>query len=308
MAILIVEDDLFYASQLAEMLKDNGLDVVRAQTAEEALRIPNEQYDGVIVDVMLPNDPNISGISAEETRAGFLTGVALARRFRQSRPNLKIIMITGDLWGSESEQWAKAQGIPIVLKSDGQNAMLNVLRRLDVVKQTTGPRAFIVHGHDEVALLQLKNYLQNRLGWPEPVVLREQPNFGRTLIEKFEDLSGQIDCVFVLLTPDDPMLSKSTSDLRRSRQNVIFELGYFFAQLGRRSGRTIVLHKGPPLHLGASWLGCCCHEAGGNTCSSRESSVESKAMPLSSNQHQMSTRACCTCRAQVHSGAGRLAV
>jgi predicted nucleotide-binding protein len=74
------------------------------------------------------------------------------------------------------------------------------------------------------------------------VVLREKPNCGRTLIEKFEDFSERIDCVFVLLTPDDPTGSKEP---RRSRQNVVFELGFFLGQLGRTSGRIIVLYKGP---------------------------------------------------------------
>ena len=54
--------------------------------------------------------------------------------------------------------------------------------------------------------------------------------------------------MFVLLTPDDVHnvpLAKSSTQLRRSRQNVIFELGFFFAQMGRQSGRIIVLYKGP---------------------------------------------------------------
>jgi len=259
MAILIVEDDLFYSRQLAEMLTDNGMETLQAHTAEEALKVPIETYDAALIDVMLPNDPDVSGISVEESRAGFLTGVALARRFRKDRPDLKIILVTGDMWGSDAEHWSRSQGIPLVLKADGQRAMRDALQDLGLKNGAPRPRTFIVHGHDEVALLQLKNYVQNTLRWPEPVVLREQPNCGKTLIEKFEDPTGQIDCVFVLLTPDDTTISTSGSELRRSRQNVIFELGFFFAQLGRRSGRIIVLHKGPnqlpsDIH-GVAWVG-----------------------------------------------------
>ncbi|HWZ97648.1 MAG TPA: TIR domain-containing protein [Candidatus Dormibacteraeota bacterium] len=245
MAILIVEDDLFYASQLAETLTDSGVATIRASTAQEALKVPNEQFDAAIIDVMLPNDPDVSGISTEESRAGFLTGIALARRLLKEKSDLKVVLITGDLWGSDSEHWAKSKGIPIVLKSEGLRAVRRALEDIGVLKGKSRPRAFIVHGHDEKALFELKNYLQNTLHWPEPVVLREQPNCGRTIIEKFEDLSEQIDCVFVLLTPDDLMASTTNKELRRSRQNVIFELGFFYAQLGRRSGRVIVLHKGP---------------------------------------------------------------
>jgi predicted nucleotide-binding protein/CheY-like chemotaxis protein len=259
MAILIVEDDFFYGNQLAEMLSDSGVETLQAHTAEEALRVQCELYDAAIIDVMLPNDPVASGISSEESRGGFLTGVALARRLRKVRPGLKIVLITGDIWGSVPEEWSKPQGISVVTKSDGQRAIRSVLQDLGILKDKLAPHAFIVHGHDEVALLQLKNYLQNTLGWREPTILREQPNSGRTLIEKFEDLSGQADCVLVLLTPDDVTISKTSNESRRSRQNVIFELGFFFAQFGRQSGRVIVLHKGPnelPTDIqGIVWIG-----------------------------------------------------
>jgi DNA-binding response OmpR family regulator len=65
MAILIVEDDLFYSSQLAEILNDHGIETVRTSTAEEALKLPSALYEAAIIDVMLPNDPDVSGISLE---------------------------------------------------------------------------------------------------------------------------------------------------------------------------------------------------------------------------------------------------
>jgi predicted nucleotide-binding protein len=50
----------------------------------------------------------------------------------------------------------------------------------------------------------------------------------------------------VLLTPDDVAVTTGSNDAkRRSRQNVIFEMGFFCAAFGRRSGRVILLHKGP---------------------------------------------------------------
>src|SRR5208283_5423572 len=68
----------------------------------------------------------------------------------------------------------------------------------------------------------------------------------KTLIEKFESFARKIDCAFILLTPDDKVLSNGTNDEKRqSRQNVIFELGFFYASLERLSGRVILLHKGP---------------------------------------------------------------
>ena len=107
-------------------------------------------------------------------------------------------------------------------------------------------KVFIVHGHDGAAKLELKNYLQNTLNLPQPIILHEQPSFGRTIMEKFEDYAADANLVFVLLTPDDiwATAQSSNDERRRARQNVIFEMGYFMAKLGRLSGRVVLLYKG----------------------------------------------------------------
>ncbi|GMQ88536.1 MAG: hypothetical protein BMS9Abin08_1792 [Gammaproteobacteria bacterium] len=108
-------------------------------------------------------------------------------------------------------------------------------------------KAFIVHGHDDKAKLEVKNYLQNTLQIVDPIILHEQPNLGRTIIEKFEDYSADAKLAFVILTPDDKVVSadETNDEKRRARQNVVFELGYFLGTLGRSSGRVVLLHKGP---------------------------------------------------------------
>jgi predicted nucleotide-binding protein len=107
-------------------------------------------------------------------------------------------------------------------------------------------RTFIVHGRDDATKFALKNYLQNRLKLPEPIILHEQPSLGRTIVEKFEDVVQQVDLVFVLLTPDDTSYDRGATneEKRRARQNVIFEMGYFFGKLQRKKGRVLLLHKG----------------------------------------------------------------
>ena len=72
------------------------------------------------------------------------------------------------------------------------------------------------------------------------VILHEQANQGRTLIEKFEHHAGDASFAIVILTADDEGRARGDSELRhRGRQNVIFEMGFFFASLGRQ--RVVVL-------------------------------------------------------------------
>jgi len=57
----------------------------------------------------------------------------------------------------------------------------------------------------------------------------EQPDKGRTTIEKFEDCSEDTTFAIVLLSPDDKGCEVNNfpaSPKLRARQNVILELGY----------------------------------------------------------------------------------
>jgi predicted nucleotide-binding protein len=102
-------------------------------------------------------------------------------------------------------------------------------------------KIFVVHGHDEAALQSVARFLEQLQ--LEAIVLREQPDQGRTIIEKFEDYANEVGFAVVLLTPDDVAgTDATTSQAARARQNVIFELGYFVGKLGR--GRACLLRKG----------------------------------------------------------------
>lgn len=104
----------------------------------------------------------------------------------------------------------------------------------------------MVHGHDETVLAEVVSYITDELKWQRPIVLRDEASGGRTIIEKFEEYARRVDCVFVLLTPDDPVVDARTGQPSgRCRANVIFELGFFYAQFPRGSGRVFLLHKGP---------------------------------------------------------------
>ena len=102
------------------------------------------------------------------------------------------------------------------------------------MEEKTSQKVFTVHGHDEAAKHAVARFIE-RLDL-ETIILDEQPSEGLTIIEKFEKHAGSADFAIVLITPDDVGASiEKKSDLKlRARQNVIFELGYFFHALGRK--------------------------------------------------------------------------
>ena len=135
---------------------------------------------------------------------------------------------------------------------------------LDDIKHTTidicgtfssgNKRIFIVHGHNETDKRELVDFLQS-LGL-EPVVLNEQDDLGMTIIEKLEYYGPECCFAFVLMTPDDKARSGSGPEPQwRARQNVIMELGWFMARLGR--DRVVILNTGG-LEIPSDILGIVC--------------------------------------------------
>lgn len=115
-----------------------------------------------------------------------------------------------------------------------------------------GHRVFLVHGHDQAALQETARFLE-RLN-QDIVILREQPNQGRTIIEKFEEYAN-VGFAVILLTPDDlggPLARPCDVQKPRARQNVIFEFGYFLGRLGR--SRVCALYR-PELEIPSDYSG-----------------------------------------------------
>ena len=115
---------------------------------------------------------------------------------------------------------------------------------------------FLVHGHNNAALNEVARYLEKLR--QHVIILREQPDINRTIMEKFE-ACADVDFAVVLLTGDDrggEAQSEGSTKLR-PRQNVVFELGYFIGRLGRN--RVCALYESG-VELPSDYSGVLYHE------------------------------------------------
>jgi predicted nucleotide-binding protein len=110
-------------------------------------------------------------------------------------------------------------------------------------------KVLVVHGHEEGPREAVARFLE-RLGC-QPIILHEQANQGRTVIEKVEDHSG-VGFAMIILTPDDMGNLKGEEPQPRARQNVLLELGYFIGKLTRK--RVCTLKVGE-LEIPSDWRG-----------------------------------------------------
>jgi 5S rRNA maturation endonuclease (ribonuclease M5) len=117
----------------------------------------------------------------------------------------------------------------------------NVTREVAGLASSDNRDVFIVHGHDMLRTRELERLIRS-LGL-RPIVLQDQDDRGMTIVEKFEYYASACSFAFVLMTPDDRIEAGGDIESRfRARQNVIMELGWFMAHLGRQ--RVVLLHKG----------------------------------------------------------------
>jgi predicted nucleotide-binding protein len=113
--------------------------------------------------------------------------------------------------------------------------MIDFLEMEDEGKQSirTRDKVFVIHGHNEARLLELKILLTNEFNL-NPIILKEQPEGGvQTIIEKFEKCAKGCKYAIALFTPDDEVENNGKKYLQ-ARPNVLFELGWLTKKLTRK--------------------------------------------------------------------------
>jgi predicted nucleotide-binding protein len=191
------------------------------------------------------------GVSAEESSAWRVKARnVLERVFGEKHRNVNAVLNVRSYSkiGAPESYYAQARQQDMCRRVGILSSLIKVLQ-LDLTNaddeqaavsavDTDDSTVFVVHGRNATVLREVESFL-NSIGLV-PVILQDQPNLGRTLIEKFEEHAA-VRYAIVVMTADDVGVSrdefeKSVESPRpRARQNVVLELGFFIGSLGREA-------------------------------------------------------------------------
>lgn len=116
--VLIVDDEHLIADTLAEILSDKGFEASAVYNPRHAIeRIRELCPDIVITDVLMPG----------------MNGIELAKQVRNTCPDTRILLVSGQAGTAELVEKAKREGysFEMLAKPIGPDALLKRLRRTD---------------------------------------------------------------------------------------------------------------------------------------------------------------------------------
>ena len=210
MARIVVIDDDLAMDLLTEALLFRGHEAFRVSSVTDALRDMDTmaEADLIILDIILPWPDECSDTTIIGDRTA---GMHLLQEIRKKRSDLPVIAYSATQDAHVIEAINDDPYTEFISKWDRfsmRELISRFHRALGLPDLNERPHVFIVHGRNDKNKLEVKNYLQNTLGFPEPTILHEQPNMGRTIIEKIEAYAATTSVVAVLLTPDDTVANQ----------------------------------------------------------------------------------------------------
>jgi hypothetical protein len=236
--ILLIEDDPPLGNALATELSAAGFQVLWAQTVQQALdfAFKYSTLRFIYLDLGIVNYAPFTELEVGPN--GRFAGLRLLEEFQELLPKAKIYVKSASPYPELIDRARSFKSVIAGVKGAG---VVDIERKAKAVYSDEGlrPEILVVHGHDTLTLQALQQFIEYQLKLGKPKILRELPDNGRGIMEKFEDYARQADLVFAVMTDDD--VSEGN---RRARQNVIFEIGYFMGAFGRKSRRLIILKKG----------------------------------------------------------------
>ena len=117
----------------------------------------------------------------------------------------------------------------------------------------------VIHGHDRLALLELKDYLHTEFPQIAPKLMVAETVGALSLPEKFELVASDARGAIAILTPDDVAAAAESFGVQRqfrARQNVVVEVGWVWGRLGRK--RCLLLVRGT-VEMPSDLSGIDCH-------------------------------------------------
>ena len=112
--VLIVDDEKAFLDIISERIRESGMDVSLATSAEDALKlIEEESYDAVIMDYMMPA----------------LDGFKALKLMKAKQPDVQIILLTGNV-PDEKHAEAKALGaLDVIEKPPDLKALIQKIKK-----------------------------------------------------------------------------------------------------------------------------------------------------------------------------------
>jgi predicted nucleotide-binding protein len=231
------------------------------------LRVPREQLRSVLDERIRAGEDLVSKAEIADNASGHGDWLFLFSNWRDHTiAELRAVYdgddvsIEFDVWTRTTERSSPRSTFPFAKSSleEGLKKLRDLVERLPLavepealqvrpgkVDKTSrahgasvdSPNVFIIHGRSAGGFRDSVARFIEQLGL-SPIILADQASEGRTLIEKFEASALDVGYAIALLTPEDSAYGPDDEPPprpNRARQNVILELGYFMASLGRKN-------------------------------------------------------------------------
>ena len=206
-----------------------------------------------LTDVMEENVSRNRGRGEVLTRASFDPEL-VAHYFSQAAAHVeKLIELMPDMYGdfqaistdpslemmaqpdgTVPKHFSRAQTERLVRDID-QIFEVRANSELEQPRRQAPRRVFISHGRSN-DWRAVQPFIEKDVGLPT-IELAQEPNLGRTIIEKLIDNADRCDSAVIVMTGDDV----ANEDERRVRENVMHEVGFFQGRYGR--SMVVLLHE-----------------------------------------------------------------
>ena len=118
--VLIVDDEKDFLDIMAERMSARSMDVSTTTSAEKALKmVLKKDYDAVIMDLMMPE----------------MDGFKALKLFRETRPDLPIILLIGDVTADKCSEAIKLGALDVIEKPADLNLLTQKIKDAKARKQ-----------------------------------------------------------------------------------------------------------------------------------------------------------------------------